>query len=275
MLEASCYEHNLFSTFTYEVPPYVNDTPTLVKAHITSTFHRLRARLRESSRSVRFYACGEYGGQTQRPHYHAVVFGLGLRDVQLLEGAWHGLRDPAAEAGFSSHGLLTLGGAEYVTGYVTKKLSELDHRSTCPRLPEFAVMSRVPGLGAPGLLAVIEALNTSAGALYMARYHDVPVAFQIGGRMLPLGPYCRQRLRLFFFGSHLEPEEAAALRERSSLEKVLPPMLLAETPFVRRQLVSQNPEAFRQAVASYHATAKQKALIQAKRHTINTQRKTL
>lgn len=39
-----------------------------------------RLRKRFSERSIRFFACGEYGGRTLRPHYHAIIYGLSLSD---------------------------------------------------------------------------------------------------------------------------------------------------------------------------------------------------
>lgn len=41
-----------------------------------------RLRKRYPNKELRFYGCGEYGSQTWRPHFHIVVFGLGLDDFK-------------------------------------------------------------------------------------------------------------------------------------------------------------------------------------------------
>lgn len=52
---------------------------TLVKKDLQGFIKRLRKRV-EPDR-IRYFACGEYGPKTQRPHYHAIVFGLRLNDL--------------------------------------------------------------------------------------------------------------------------------------------------------------------------------------------------
>jgi len=81
-----------------------------------------------SKGSFRFFACGEYGSLTLRPHYHALFFGLPLTDLvptQLrssdevlfrsatLDGVW-GL-------GSCPIGRVTDRSASYVAGYANKK----------------------------------------------------------------------------------------------------------------------------------------------------------
>ncbi len=74
MHEAQQNEHNQFVTLTYgndNLPNY----NSLHKPHLQKFWKRLRKRT-----SFRYYACGEYGDETYRPHYHALVFGLNLSD---------------------------------------------------------------------------------------------------------------------------------------------------------------------------------------------------
>lgn len=85
-------------------------------------------RLRKEFGKLRYYAVGEYGDKTLRPHYHACVFGhafatdrIMLRSSPtplwtspMLEKAW-GL-------GNVSVGALTFATARYTASYITKKL---------------------------------------------------------------------------------------------------------------------------------------------------------
>ena len=57
---------------------------TLCKRDLQLAFKRLRDHL-PSDKKIRYYACGEYGnaprsGKYRRPHYHAIIFGIGLDD---------------------------------------------------------------------------------------------------------------------------------------------------------------------------------------------------
>lgn len=67
----------------------------LVKRDLQNFFKRLRERVSRvvgEDIRLRFVAIGEYGGNTARPHYHAVVFGLPNLDprqvLNLMEHAW-------------------------------------------------------------------------------------------------------------------------------------------------------------------------------------------
>lgn len=220
MLEAQCHEYSFFSTFTYEVEP---DGRSLVKSHISETMHRLRASARGASRTVRFYAVGEYGDRGGRPHYHAAIFGLGPSDVGLIDRAWQGIDgvENGPRAGITHHGVLAPDAAAYITGYITKKLTRPDSRGLDGRAPEFAVMSRNPGIGLLALPMLVECFNTSAGALYMSLHGDVPAAIAVGGRSLPLGNFLRGKLRAFFFGDHRQPRSGADVRGLKAHEKFL------------------------------------------------------
>ena len=92
MLELETAKKGLFITLTYNnenahwsefdefgIPVYA----TLDKRDCQLFMKRLRKRFQNLS--IRFYLAGEYGEITLRPHYHAILFGIGLCDIFDLE----------------------------------------------------------------------------------------------------------------------------------------------------------------------------------------------
>nr|WAE43919.1 MAG: replication initiator protein [Microviridae sp.] len=49
-------------------------------------FKRLRKDCRD--KRISYYLVGEYGSRTMRPHYHAIIFGLGANDYEKIKRAW-------------------------------------------------------------------------------------------------------------------------------------------------------------------------------------------
>lgn len=145
--EARVHLHNWFITLTYSdehVPP----GGTLVKADLQNFWKRLRVEYDD----VRYFACGEYGEQFERPHYHALVFGWLPRDL-VSRPSIHGgeLRHRSKDLeriwglGRVDLAAFSPAAAQYVCNYVRKKSSSQAHY--LGRLPEFQVMSRRPGIG--------------------------------------------------------------------------------------------------------------------------------
>lgn len=155
MNESKLYEENVFITLTYneENLPRVSETQgTLVKRDLQNFMKRLRKAI--APRKIRFFACGEYGEKYVRPHYHLIIFNLGqstlLQQPALLERCW--------PFGFVSVGSVTFGSASYVARYTTKLLTG-DKKKLYKEYniePEFALMSRKPGIGVPFLSKVAD-----------------------------------------------------------------------------------------------------------------------
>lgn len=120
-----------FLTLTYDddhLPGSPDGLPTLVKSDLQKFFKMLRKR---QSVPVKYYACGEYGTRTFRPHYHAIVFGA--REKNILSSWKHG----------NVHiGEVTPASVSYVVGYMNKPHVKI----TDDREPEFSVMSKGLGL---------------------------------------------------------------------------------------------------------------------------------
>lgn len=85
-------------------------------------------RARKTYGKMRYYAVGEYGDESQRPHYHACIFGHAFADDRIIvETTPHLLwTSPKLEKcwglGQVRIGALTFATAKYTASYVTKKL---------------------------------------------------------------------------------------------------------------------------------------------------------
>ena len=158
--EASLYDDNCFITLTYS-PEHLPYGGTLVKEHFQKFMKRLRKRF--APRKIRYYHCGEYGDQLDRPHYHACLFNLDFPDKELFqerEGNLLFTSQILSELwpyGFSTIGQLTFESAAYTARYCLKKVTGKnahDHYLRCDENgvafwlePEYTTMSRRPGIG--------------------------------------------------------------------------------------------------------------------------------
>ena len=153
MLVAMQHSDSAFVTLTYSednVPKTADGQLNLVPKDLQDWLKRFRKAI-EPMR-VRFYAVGEYGDETLRPHFHVALFGYPTcrfgnsiySDRRLnccpqcdtVRDTWR-------------HGSVLLGtlednSAQYIAGYVTKKLTSKDDYRLKGRYPEFARMSLHP-----------------------------------------------------------------------------------------------------------------------------------
>lgn len=160
--EAKMHDASSFLTLTYSEENLPSDG-SVSKRELQLFMKRLRTEI--APRRVRFIACGEYGSQLRRPHYHVGLFGYGFPDRKMWMRAKSGaLLYRSAELervwpfGHALVGALTAESAAYVAGYVCKKITgdaaEQHYTRVDPatgevrRLgPEFLVSSNRPGIG--------------------------------------------------------------------------------------------------------------------------------
>lgn len=71
--ESEYYDSTSFATFTYSDETLPADL-SIDKTVITLLIKRIRKAL--EPRRIKYYANGEYGEKTGRPHYHAILFGI-------------------------------------------------------------------------------------------------------------------------------------------------------------------------------------------------------
>lgn len=120
----------------------------------------------DQQNAPRFYMCGEYGERTQRPHYHAIIFGYDFPDKKFFAKTKTGETLYTSEIlkklwgkGHTTTGEVTFQSAAYVARYITKKITgqkaqqhyeyiDLETGEITNRTPEFNHMSLKPGIGA-------------------------------------------------------------------------------------------------------------------------------
>ena len=161
--EASLRPDNAFVTLTYN-DQFLPDDYSVSVREVQLFMKRLRKSI-EPIR-VRYFAVGEYGETSLRPHYHIIIFGYSFPDRQLwrvntrsdpcyrsehLERLW--------TKGNSEFGTVTAASGGYVARYSLKKVgggpgAAKYYERVNPLTgeivqctPEFAVMSTHPGIG--------------------------------------------------------------------------------------------------------------------------------
>jgi len=169
MHEASLHDDNCFITLTYNSENIPSDGG-LVKADFQKFMKRLRKRFPD--KKIRYFMCGEYGDNSNRPHYHAVLFGFTFNDCILATRSNSGFdvyTSPTLESiwglGFVTVGSVTFESCAYVARYVMKKINgplanQIDPDTGLKPydrfdsltgeivevIPEYCAMSRRPGI---------------------------------------------------------------------------------------------------------------------------------
>lgn len=174
--EASMHKENCFLTLTYNdkcIPMLIGKKVfrlgdleninikklnqdiilTLYKRDVTLFIKKLRNKIHD--KKLRYYLCGEYGENFSRPHYHIVLFGHDFANdrypFKMIKGkpAYRSLTlEKCWRYGFSTVQKFEYACGAYVAKYVTKKITgELAKDHYKGAVPEFALMSRRPGIG--------------------------------------------------------------------------------------------------------------------------------
>jgi hypothetical protein len=159
----------VFVTWTY-APEFLPPNGTLVKRDFQQMMMLLRNHLYKrygKDHRIKYFCSGEYGTSTQRPHYHAIIFGIGHRDFidysapvkattrldyqrigkdlviykGILKDTWHRGRIVVGFDVFS-------GACAYAAGYIQKKLRgsvAAEVYAGTGRIPPFQLQSQ--GIG--------------------------------------------------------------------------------------------------------------------------------
>lgn len=221
-LESLSHEQNCFITLTYDDKTLPSDG-SLEKDVVPRTIRAIRKSI--APIRIRYFYVGEYGDQTLRPHYHISMFGMsgtevyevlsstggtiGIRGEQLISNCWG--------RGFVKVDEFNELTAQYVAGYVVKKLTNFGDPRLNGRVPEFAGMSRRPGIGASAMDIIAKTLCESGhGMALIEDTGDVPHELRIGRRRIPLGRYLLRKLRE---AVGFTPEYIAHIKQTGAYEK--------------------------------------------------------
>lgn len=169
MFEQKDFDDSCLVTLTYSETDF-----ELHKEDLQKFLKRLRKHF--NGDKIRYFACGEYGSEHQRPHYHIALFGAKFDDIRYfkldkkknkiyrsktLESLW--------KFGFSSIVELNLETAKYCTKYMTK-LINYDDKKQKP----FLTMSLKPGIGWNYASTIIEDMLLTDKIYYKGNYIQVP-----------------------------------------------------------------------------------------------------
>lgn len=238
MLEAMYHDEAYFVTLTYDdahVPLSWYSDPETGEARKVMTlrkrdFQLFMKRLRRwqdelqwpgktDNHCIRFFASGEYGSKSFRPHYHAIIFNLHLDDLvfykynelgqplynsESLSKIWsvrnpvRGVLPPLTSIGFVVVGRLTWESACYTARYTAKKNNTYydEFYETFNIEKPFTLMSRRPGIGRQYYDDHAELMD----------YTTINISTSEGGRKVPIPKYYQRIFDVDF------PERSAEIK---------------------------------------------------------------
>nr|QJB21669.1 MAG: replication initiator protein [Microvirus sp.] len=209
--ESSTQEGSVFITLTYD-DEHLPKNMSLSKTELQLFWKRLRREV--EPKKIKYFACGEYGEKSFRPHYHAIVFGLGQKDIdiwkptskiqssRLLNKCW--------AKGNNVIGTVTYQSARYVADYIMKSYNGLMQHEMY-RGVEFPFMVTSKGIGKDFVIENSEYFKQKLGCT-------------IGGKEVGLPRYYKKALAidsnvLMELSKQKEKEVNETLLKRASRSK--------------------------------------------------------
>lgn len=199
MHEAKLHKENCFVTLTYD-KEHLPEVGSLVPDDLSGFHKRLHNRLlHKRGVGIRYYGCGEYGDLNRRPHYHSIIFGFDFPDKLIYSRTKRDqavytskMLDEVWGKGLCVIGEVNFETAAYVARYCLKKVNgkqrEDGHYAVYDadgviheRTPEFAHMSRRPGVGSGyfdkygGEIKHHDSLIVNGHEVPSIRYYDLKI----------------------------------------------------------------------------------------------------
>lgn len=225
--ELSLHRESYFVTLTY-ADEYLPEGGTLEPRQLKLFLMRLR----KDCGKFRYFAVGEYGDKSWRPHYHLLLFGFPFQKLERIQRCW--------KFGFVHIGVAERGSLRYITGYCTKGFTSgpRAEEKLRGRELEFVRMSLKPGIGA----GIVDSIPLTAHGVALADVltgRDVPGVLRMDGRQEFMGAYLRKRLRRRLGRDSGAPEEEIAARQVDYWTRVKDPEELKKMEAAREFAASK------------------------------------
>ena len=196
-----------FITLTYDtnyVPITDKGFMSLDKRHLQTFFKRLR--LWHTDSSLKYYAVGEYGGKTFRPHYHIILFNA---NIEFIEKSWSDCVNKKKaifrKLGAVHYGTLTDASVGYTLKYISKAKRIPLHQND-DRIPEFSLMSKGIGLNYLTPKQIQWHLEKPSERMY------IPMK---DGKKAPLPRYYKERI----YSPEMKEQAAMYWKRKADIEK--------------------------------------------------------
>ncbi len=157
LVEQAAAGESAFVTLTIEdqhlswvVDPETEDISwTLQKPHVQAYIRSIR----DQGYPFRYFACGEYGEETGRPHYHLIAFGLGIGAEEIFRRSW--------KKGFVTVYEANARTMSYVAKYCLKGSARPANTAI---VAPFRLTSRNPPIGGGFAKNIADSLQTRTGS---------------------------------------------------------------------------------------------------------------
>lgn len=182
-----------FQTLTYadwNLPTTLDEgLPTLEKKELQTWVKNLIQWARDNGHATpRFFAVGEYGSKTERPHYHIIWFNMETAVLEQAQISWK-MGHQKTELVNSPKALA------YVCAYTTKKMTRESDERLLGREPEFMISSKRPAIGWPGVEHILKAYQSGNGKWLIDNGYDILAQYTALGKSWPLEYRMAQWLR--------------------------------------------------------------------------------
>lgn len=169
--ESKSWDRNSFITLTYD-DDHLPEDGKIRKDDVQSFIKKLR-KFQPEHRPIRYFACGEYGDKTKRPHYHAIIFNEDFRSSRYtytINDSMYGNKELENLWGQGQVSISDLNEnrAFYTAGYVTKKINDQD---------TFALMSYRPPLGKEWLRKNYDNVRRNKNIVIQGKEYPIPTKY--------------------------------------------------------------------------------------------------